>query len=278
MRKVRPHERGVEGTVSIEGRVTHRREVVPGAKVSFVLKEADHSYGEDYTVAADASGRYRVPGLLPGTYGVEVVVGKEGTRRPDLILEEGSGIVHDIELGSGAIEVTVLDEEDQPLQDVHVFANSGQRQVVLFDCKPTTDGSGVARVPFLNPGTYRVLAGLEATGTWKDVQVSSGVEPTLVVLRPKGVSRIVVQVLDADGRPSPAYIRLMHPSGLPWIGRDTDAGGRCVYYVRCDEWIVGLDSVPQGANHNERFLRFARRVTTRIGGVHRIFLVKPKVK
>ena len=271
------HLTAPEGTTAVKGRVLHGKRPVGGAIVSFMVRNREGSYGSQVSVATNADGRYEVPGLWPGDYGVEVHVDRHGRWLPDLEVTKGGPVSHDITLGTKSLRARLVDAEGKPVPGAIVWVHAAHGQFVTFDRAPRTDAKGEVTIPYLAPGKYSLSATMgQATSAVVETVVGAEGEPKPVRLQLRaGYGRVEIQVRGKDGSGRQAYVKYLHPDGLPSVSENTDKAGRRTLYLTPGTWLIGLTSSRMTERADERFQLFAERVEVRAGKTVSITLIKP---
>jgi hypothetical protein len=158
-------------TASLEGTVVNAQTGEPVRKAEVtVYWQSDVSMGgrEPIVVTTDASGRFSIGGLAPGTYNLRAGANRfvpqgYGERRPGSFGKQitlGSGQSMDgltLRLqASGAITGTVRDEDRDPVQGAEVHAVNIDRNFGLQSNQERTNDLGEYRLYNLMPGRYLV--------------------------------------------------------------------------------------------------------------------------
>ncbi|MCA9317171.1 MAG: carboxypeptidase regulatory-like domain-containing protein [Planctomycetes bacterium] len=266
-----------EGTTPVRGRVTHGGSPLLDAIVSFMVRNAEGSYSGEVSVVTGADGRYEIPGLWPGMYGVKVHVGRHGRWLPDVSVAPSGPVVHDITLGTKSLKARLVDVEGQPVPEAIVWVHAAHGQFITFDSAPRTNAHGEVTIPYIAPGTYSLSATMDqATSAIVETVVAAEGEPEPVLLRLKaGYGRVDIQVCGRDGTGQQAYVKYLHPSGIPSVADNTDIAGRRTLYLTPGTWQIGLTSSRMTPRARERFQMFAKQVEVRAGETVRIDLTKP---
>lgn len=274
------HLTAPEGTTAIKGRVMHGDRPVRGAVVSFMVRNRRGSYGSQVSVGTDRDGHYTVPGLWPGEYGVEVHVGRHGRRLPDLTVTRGRPVSHDMTLGTKSLKARLVDTEGKPVPGAIVWVHADHGLFVTFDCKPQTDAKGEVTIPYIAPGKYSLSATMEqATSAVVETVVGAEGQPKPVSLQLEaGFGRVEIQVRGKDGSAQQAYVKYLHPDGIPDVSGNTDKTGRRTLYLTPGTWLIGLTTSRMAPRKEERFQLFAKRVEVKPGKTVGITLTKPDPK
>lgn len=210
-----------EGSFSIAGRVTRRGAAVPGVLVVASLRAGG---GRNGTASTDESGRYRVEGLVEGTYMVSAnPLGGGGGPQTKTAEVKGDTTV-DFEIPTARLAGVVVESGSrQPLPDATVevvpAGGSGGAGIIRIGGGLTTDSNGRFTVEELEPRTYTVTirrAGFQVSQ--RDVAAAEAGTDTLTFELTRGQG-IGLQVKDGV-------------FGLPLRSvtvRATDAANRPVY-------------------------------------------------
>lgn len=158
-------------TGSISGRVTLKGNGLAGILVGARPEHQNGWRNSGATVTTDQQGNYRVSNLMPGEYQVGpaapqyVVAGTQPNKR--FILAEGENLegIDFTLIRGGAITGKVTDAEGRPIieERIEVIGPEGpnrQRIVRLSHAFNVTDDRGIYRVYGLEPGKYKIAAGV----------------------------------------------------------------------------------------------------------------------
>lgn len=169
--------------------------------------------GKGHFARTDAEGAYRLEGLAPGPAELLVYLGNpkvsdDYTIRPLAVHERPAGgaaaldlaagaiTTVDFDLPAGAIQVTVLDEDDAPVPGVAVLASPMEAELesgrfagyrLRLGWSGLTDDAGRILLPALSPGaSFRLFGGVREQ-KWefeqRDVVAAPQEAPTQIVIR-----------------------------------------------------------------------------------------------
>lgn len=158
-------------TASISGKVTLKGNGLAGVPVGARPERQNGPRNSGVTVTTDQQGNYRMSNLVPGEYEVGpaapqyVVAGDQPNKR--FILAEGENLegIDFTLIRGGAITGKVTDAEGRPIieERIEIIGPEGpnrQRTVRLSHAFNVTDDRGVYRVYGLEPGKYKIAAGV----------------------------------------------------------------------------------------------------------------------
>jgi hypothetical protein len=177
------------------------------------------------TGETDAKGRYRLPGIIPGSYRLTVSAPGHGTALLDLLITRS--IERDVVLDQRAMVVgTVLDVAGAPAPSAEVWGSArpeGTSAAVVSE-KAITDARGRFELR-LPPGavSFEVTAGDEALQSGSE-RLARG-EIKEVTLRLKSAARIRGTVVWEDGQPA-GGAQVSGGRGSPLRASVTDQQGR----------------------------------------------------
>jgi len=222
---------GVRGTVR-----DAQRQPLGNARVSLVTEggvELGSMLGGQYSEAVtDASGAYEFLYLRPGEYAVAAggalfggAFGNESasgrTIRAGLSVEEGrtlEGVDFQLET-PGSIAGKVLDTAGQPVKDASLFVRDASGRLLDRFSMTTSAADGTFEYKGLAPGEYVVsaraksLASLESTPVRVEAGGKAGVELTLLA-----GTKLLVEVVDAEGAPAAVRVSVTDPNGRTVTG------------------------------------------------------------
>ena len=192
-------------------------------------------------VTADADGQFEVGSFPEGRYEIEVT--RPGYLMPDLRAQSDSRIAHVLSLGDdtaagpielvlsrlGAISGTIVDGDGEPFQGVLVRAlrlrQDGARLVATMAAWPRlTDDRGRYRVFGLPPGSYFIVASLDASETASGRSRAPGFAPVYYPGTPHAESAQSFQ-LDIAGNTSDADLTFAVSSTARVTGTALNAAG-----------------------------------------------------
>ncbi|QRN99314.1 carboxypeptidase regulatory-like domain-containing protein [Archangium violaceum] len=164
---------------------------------------------ETLTGSTGGGGRARFEGVLPGRYVVKASTPAHAPALQPLIVGDSplSSQQVRVELATGsAVSGEVVDARGRPLEGVPVMAERVTDVVSLGDARRDavhTDARGRWRVPMLEPGMYRFVAGSDsqAPGVSEPVSVDGQREREGVVISLPEPARLAGRVVGRDGSP-----------------------------------------------------------------------------
>jgi hypothetical protein len=175
----------------VHGRVTEA-DAAPVGAVSLEL--------EGSAATTDPSGRFHIPGVLPGTHTLRILGRRDA---PDKLARLVQVRDRDVEVNialdpSYTLRVLVTDERNQPLAQVRVEARLA-RGPAIMNVHCLTDTRGRCSIPGLSSGKIEELG--PVGGTRLSAQLPGAhLEPVRFVL--SGMSGVEGTVTVADGRPA----------------------------------------------------------------------------
>ena len=269
------------GSRTLAGRVLVGANALAGSRVSLYSVGEDGSFTLSGASSSNENGEYRVEGLAPRDYALQVHLQGESDPRwmGQVSIRNAQLVRRDISLGLGSVRVRLESDDVHPIGRAVVWlhrADSSQR--FPYQQSLACDENGTAHFRHVEFGSYRISysAGF-ATG--ESVSVSVGrLEPDQVVRVPLGSSHgvVTVRATDRDGRPMRAVIRVL-------AMKRTDSGdtvvrtnekGVATVRLRPGRWKIGLytDVHDQLDVGDDVFRRHATLVTVKAGGSHVVAL------
>ncbi|HEX6883671.1 MAG TPA: carboxypeptidase-like regulatory domain-containing protein [Planctomycetota bacterium] len=222
---------GVRGTVR-----DAQRQPLGNARVSLVTEggvELGSMLGGQYSeTVTDASGAYEFLYLRPGEYAVAAggalfggAFGNESasgrTLRAGLRVAEGrtlEGVDFQLET-PGSIAGKVLDTAGQPVKDASLFVRDASGRLLDRFSMTTSSADGTFEYKGLAPGEYVVsargksLASLESAPVRVEAGEKASVELTLLA-----GTKLLVEVVDAEGTPAAVRVSVTDPNGRTVTG------------------------------------------------------------
>jgi hypothetical protein len=167
-----------EDQCTVEGMVLNARTKEPLGKARVALTRMDRSAGAPGATTTDASGRFKLNGVPPGSYQVMVTrngfsrqVAISGNASPSLTLSPKQALKDlTLELAPAAVIAgRVVDQDGDPLPNVQLqpfrYVNiQGTRQFVPSGASASTDDQGAYRMFGLDPGLYYITASYGGAG------------------------------------------------------------------------------------------------------------------
>jgi len=242
---------GDAGSSRIEGRVVDA-EGRPRDDLMLMLARADAPMPWDeqqLTARPDAEGRFRFDGLGAGSY---LLLGNPGQAMDNVLLatlEVPVGVERvplDLTLAAGAFDVRITaGGEVVPFAAVLVLRvrEAGDTD---FVARVISDHSGLAHVPFIGPGTYRLVAlalseELAPASVTPLVHDGAGTQPVALELPPGAPLDVVLT--DTEGRPvAGAHLETIDSEGRSMRFEEssvTGADGRHrTPHLWAGEWLI----------------------------------------
>ena len=187
-------------------------------------------------ITTDDAGRFGIPGLGRQRYRLVVVPRDDHSRSLEPFVEGGAKDVVLTMHAAIATGITVVDPENKPVAGARVSVARSMELPVRFERVATvvatasTDASGVAHLPALEPGaeyelTVETPPSRDDLGSlWRD---SWSLEDERVRLNPGYTLR--GRVLDADGKPAPGVsVFVAVENGIPLARTRSQADGTFV--------------------------------------------------
>ncbi|MCK6458648.1 MAG: sigma-70 family RNA polymerase sigma factor [Planctomycetes bacterium] len=266
------------GGATVEGQVRHVERGPLGGLFLRINREVD-GFSDYFSATTDAQGRYRLEGVLPGTYPVHLQgkpVGFETRALATIEIPAAGTVTRDILLGRITLRGTVRDADTgAPIPGVRIRFQSGWWGEV------TTDRDGVYALPDLQTGNYKVVLTRDGYGTEfgeTGLVPEGGTLTTDFTLRQAAV--LVLEILDRDGRPISGRVQLglsaiidhrqqrVSDAGSLGTSVDTDPRG-----VACYPRIVpGLYDIAVGT---KGYVRTTQRVDVKAGENRVTFRLDP---
>ncbi|MEE8105979.1 MAG: sigma-70 family RNA polymerase sigma factor [Planctomycetota bacterium] len=208
-----------EATATIEGEILVGGEYVGFAQV--VLLSGENWTNQVRTVPCEG-GRFVLPGVPHGRYRL-IAMAENVKLEGECNIPAGAKIVKvRLESGNASIEGTVLDENDQPIENVAVLLepmtppdsepNSMAAVMKRMAGQSETDEQGQFELAGLNAGEYRLVCGHGTRITTQTVKLGAS-QSVAFTVRFADLQTLTIKVVGADGKPLAGRVVLNRADG-----------------------------------------------------------------